>query len=207
MLESEWLSLSWMFAFFLLHLIVPGPNMLCLTAHAVRGGPRAAISFSVGNAIGRIFWAASVAFGMATIAKENPSVFDAIRMLLGLVLVFFGARILKAVFMPEEQIACTGQPKEDRPLLSGLFLTFGNVNEFVFWGAVITFGASAQMSLAYSITLISGTGIVSLMFDLSLAFLVLTGSIGRLAKRLERPLAAALGFAYCLCGGSLVAIL
>lgn len=80
---------------FVLHLIVPGPNMLYICATASRGGGRGTSAFAVGTATGTAAWAAFVAFGgWQVLERLPPAIGEGLRLAVAVMLVAIGIRAI-----------------------------------------------------------------------------------------------------------------
>jgi threonine/homoserine/homoserine lactone efflux protein len=97
--------------------------------------------------------------------------------------------------------------------LHGILLTLGSVNELVFWSAILTLGAGSmagpdrEVDAVFAISLILGVVLIGFILEATLACLATAGGIGRIIRRLRRPLEAALGIAFCGTGAALLKLI
>jgi threonine/homoserine/homoserine lactone efflux protein len=203
-------ELGWIFAFFALHLIVPGPSMLYICASAGRGELRRALAFVVGTSIGTALWAGFAVFGAWRLAADAPILLGVVKVLIALALLAFGGRAILAACAPLDPEKAGADDAPVAASLHGILLTLGSVNELVFWSAILTLGAGSlagpdrEVDAVFAISLILGVVLIAFVVEAALACLATAGGIGRIIRRLRRPLEAALGLAFCGTGAALL---
>lgn len=206
-------ELGWIFAFFTLHLIVPGPSMIYICASAGRGQLRRALAFVVGTSIGTALWAGFAVFGAWRLAADAPILLGVAKVLIALALLAFGVRAFLAACAPLDPERAGAHDAPLAAWLHGILLTVGSVNELVFWSAILTLGAGwmagpdREVDAVFALSLILGVVLIAFILEATLAYLATAGGIGRIIRRLRRPLEAALGVAFCGTGAALLKLI
>lgn len=137
---------------FLVHLAAmasPGPNVLQVTRVAVADSRRAGLYVALGVATASVIWSASAALGLALVFEAAPLVYDAVRVLGGIYLVYLGVQTLRAAAAP---------PAAERGVLAtrsagaawrlGLLTNLSNPKAVVFFGSVFAALVPQDASLA-----------------------------------------------------------
>ena len=203
-LAVELNGLATILALFFLHTIIPGPAMLCLCTCASRGGRAAAVSYSVGTALGSTIWAAVVALGLWQLLANAPAIREALQWGAGFLLLVFGALAIFSAIKPR-QIQQVARPQRNgSALVQGLLVSLTNTHEFVFWTAALALGAGTAFDTVSVTLMIIGVGVLALSFDLTLAYLASGGVILRLLVRLRRMLEISLAGAFSVIGAGLI---
>lgn len=116
---------------------LPGPGIAAIVARVLGRGPRGAVAFSAGVAVGDVFWLALAILGLAALAQAFHGLFLAIRYLGAAYLLYLAYRLWTA------PVACGLEGPElagERPLrlfLGGFALTLGNPKVMVFYLALL----------------------------------------------------------------------
>jgi len=194
-------QIIWIFALFILHLIIPGPNMLYLCASASRGGRAEALQFSFGVVLANTMWAAIVAFGLWHLLDQSAWLVGLLKAVMGLLLIVFGASAIFSAFRMDEIKPRAGG---GFAFAKGILVSLGNANELVFWGTVLAVGTGAEFTTAGATGFVLGIGLVALVFYICLAYLASGGVIGRVINRLRTILEVGLGGAFCATGVGLL---
>ncbi|MCB2055871.1 MAG: LysE family transporter [Geminicoccaceae bacterium] len=208
--------LALVFVLFLLHLLVPGPNMFYICACAARGGRHEALCFAAGTSLGTAAWAAFTAMGLNALFDELPRLVALLQWAVGGLLFFFGAQAIRSAWFGSKSCAVRPGRRGRRAVLQGLVLTVANVNELVFWSAVLVLGAGSGVAATgtgalddpVSISLfVVAVGAAAFAFDGALAWLAGSRSMAGPLMRLRPALEFALGIVFCAGGGLLLGLL
>ena len=115
----------------------PGPGIAALVARVLGRGPRGAVAFSAGLAVGDVVWLACAVVGLAALAEAFHGLFLAIKYGGVAYLAYLAYRIWTA---PVEARALAAENAREHPFrlfLAGLALTLGNPKVMVFYLALL----------------------------------------------------------------------
>jgi threonine/homoserine/homoserine lactone efflux protein len=112
----------------------PGPGIAALVARVLGRGPRGAVAFSAGLAVGDVVWLACAVVGLAALAEAFHGLFLAIKY--GGV-AYLAYRIWTAPVEARALAAETAREHPFRLFLAGLALTLGNPKVMVFYLALL----------------------------------------------------------------------
>ncbi len=117
--------------------LTPGPAVTAIVARAMADGPRPALAISAGVVTGDLLFFALAAAGMAAAARSLGGLFDVLRVLGALYLLWQGVRLWRA--RPAVR-SLEGAPHEAhfwRNYTAGLLLMFGHVQAMLFYAALM----------------------------------------------------------------------
>lgn len=100
----------------LLLAMVPGPGTFLVIRNTLRGGRRAALLTTTGNAAGLLVWALAAAAGLSALVAASQLAYDAIRVVGAVVLVGLG---LQSLLTARGGRATGEEHADDEPTLSG----------------------------------------------------------------------------------------
>jgi threonine/homoserine/homoserine lactone efflux protein len=114
----------------------PGPGVAAIVARVLGRGPKGALAFSAGVAIGDVVWLTAAVVGLAAVAQAFHGVFLVIKYAGAAYLLYLAWRIWTApadatLAMP------TSAERPARLFLAGLSLTMGNPKVMVFYMALL----------------------------------------------------------------------
>ena len=115
----------------------PGPGIAALVARVLGRGPRGAVAFSAGLAVGDVVWLACAVVGLAALAEAFHGLFVAIKYGGVAYLVYLAYRIWTAPVEARALAAETAREHPFRLFLAGLALTLGNPKVMVFYLALL----------------------------------------------------------------------
>ena len=115
----------------------PGPGIAALVARVLGRGPRGAVAFSAGLAVGDVVWLACAVVGLAALAEAFHGLFLAIKYAGVAYLVYLAYRIWTAPVEARALAAETAREHPFRLFLAGLALTLGNPKVMVFYLALL----------------------------------------------------------------------
>jgi threonine/homoserine/homoserine lactone efflux protein len=115
----------------------PGPGIAALVARVLGRGPRGAVAFSAGLAVGDVVWLACAVVGLAALAEAFHGLFLAIKYGGVAYLVYLAYRIWTAPVEARALAAETAREHPFRLFLAGLALTLGNPKVMVFYLALL----------------------------------------------------------------------
>lgn len=115
----------------------PGPGIAAIVARVLGRGPRGAVAFSTGVAMGDIVWLSFAIGGLAVLAQTFQPVFLAVKYLGAAYLLYLAWKLWSA---PVLDPAAVGDQRGDKPLrlfLGGLSVTLGNPKVMIFYTALL----------------------------------------------------------------------
>lgn len=115
----------------------PGPGIAAIVARVLGRGPKDAIPFSIGIALGDVVWLTFAVLGLAALAQAFHGVFLAVKYAGAAYLLYLAHRVWTA---PVAARAIAAEEKIQRPgklLVGGLALTLGNPKTIVFYLALL----------------------------------------------------------------------
>jgi threonine/homoserine/homoserine lactone efflux protein len=115
----------------------PGPGIAALVARVLGRGPRGAVAFSAGLAVGDVVWLACAVVGLAALAEAFHGLFLAIKYGGVAYLAYLAYRIWTAPVEARALAAETAREHPVRLFLAGLALTLGNPKVMVFYLALL----------------------------------------------------------------------
>ena len=115
----------------------PGPGIAAIVARVLGKGPRGAVAFSTGVAMGDIVWLSFAIGGLAVLAQTFQPVFLAVKYLGAAYLLYLAWKLWSA---PALDPAAVGDQRSETPLrlfLGGLSVTLGNPKVMIFYTALL----------------------------------------------------------------------
>ena len=115
----------------------PGPGIAAIVARVLGRGPRDAIAFSIGVALGDVVWLTFAILGLAALAQAFHEVFLVIKYAGAAYLLYIAYKIWTAPAVARD---VTAEERAEHPaklLLGGLALTLGNPKTIVFYLALL----------------------------------------------------------------------
>jgi threonine/homoserine/homoserine lactone efflux protein len=115
----------------------PGPGIAAIVARVLGRGPRDAIAFSIGVALGDVVWLSFAILGLAALAQAFHEVFLVIKYAGAAYLLYIAYKIWTAPAVARD---VTAEERAEHPaklLLGGLALTLGNPKTIVFYLALL----------------------------------------------------------------------
>lgn len=134
------MTLTAFLAAWFLHLIAaasPGPTILMSARIGVSEGMRTGFLFSLGCAIGALFWAVAALFGLAVLFQIAPTVLWGFKLAGGLFLLWIALQMWRHAPDPLPQTTVGAAPRSAlSALLFGLTTQLANPKPAIFFGAV-----------------------------------------------------------------------
>jgi threonine/homoserine/homoserine lactone efflux protein len=115
----------------------PGPGIAAIVARVLGRGPRGAIAFAAGVALGDVVWLTIAIGGLAVLAQTFHAVFVAIKWLGVAYLAWLAWRMWHAPVQPREVAADLRVERPWAPFGAGLAVTMGNPKVMVFYVALL----------------------------------------------------------------------
>jgi threonine/homoserine/homoserine lactone efflux protein len=115
----------------------PGPGIAAIVARVLGRGPKEAVAFSIGVALGDVVWLTFAILGLAALAQAFHEVFLVIKYAGAAYLLYIAYKIWTAPAMAKDVTAEAGTEHPAKLLLGGLALTLGNLKTIVFYLALL----------------------------------------------------------------------
>ena len=189
---------------FVVGLISPGPDLVLVSAMAMKHGKRAAVLASLGIGIGVGLWVEAAAAGLSGLANSAPEVWEGARLLAGGVLIYVGARSLSAAIRGQ-----SGPPKETErlggsPLWIGLITNLANPK-----AAVVLVGLTAVLNDAvpdqYTLmAVVLGMPVLAIAWFVAISTLLSRAGVRIYLLKRQRLIDFAVGIAFAGVGAILI---
>ncbi len=115
----------------------PGPGIAAIVARVLGRGPKEAVSFSIGVALGDVVWLTFAILGLAALAQAFHGVFLAVKYVGAAYLLYIAYKIWTAPVVAQDIKADARAEHPLKLLLGGLALTLGNPKTMVFYLALL----------------------------------------------------------------------
>lgn len=128
----------------------PGPATLSIVSCAVQHGRRSAVSQALGILTGGAIWGVAAALGVGSLMVANAWLFEILRYLGGIYLLFLAATSLKkALGSPEVSFIVENEVSTRQCYLRGLLINLTNPKAILQWGALYALVVPAHATLLY----------------------------------------------------------
>ncbi|MBV9646030.1 MAG: LysE family translocator [Candidatus Eremiobacteraeota bacterium] len=111
--------------------LIPGPAVLLVTGHALRGGARGGFVAALGIVLGNTIYFVLSALGLAAVIHSSAALFVALKFVGAAYLAFLGIRALFAREMTQETPPAAGT------FVAGVVTQLANPKAIVFFGALL----------------------------------------------------------------------
>jgi threonine/homoserine/homoserine lactone efflux protein len=115
----------------------PGPGIAAIVARVLGRGPKEAVAFSIGVALGDVVWLTFAILGLAALAQAFHGVFLVVKYLGAAYLLYIAYKIWTAPAVPQDIEAEARAEHPLKLLLGGIALTLGNPKVMVFYLALL----------------------------------------------------------------------
>jgi threonine/homoserine/homoserine lactone efflux protein len=115
----------------------PGPGIAAIVARVLGRGPKEAVAFSIGVALGDVVWLTFAILGLAALAQAFHEVFLVIKYAGAAYLLYIAYKIWTAPAVAKDVKPEAGTEHPTKLLLGGLALTLGNPKTIVFYLALL----------------------------------------------------------------------
>ena len=115
----------------------PGPGIAAIVARVLGRGPKGALAFTAGVALGDLVWLTFAVAGLAVLAQTFNWLFLAVKWAGVLYLLFLAWRMWRAPAKPADGAVLPQTERRATLLLAGLSVTMGNPKVMVFYLALL----------------------------------------------------------------------
>ncbi len=115
----------------------PGPGIAAIVARVLGRGPKGAVAFSIGVALGDVVWLSFAILGLAALAQTFHGVFLVIKYLGAAYLLFIAYKLWTAPAARQDVEANVKAEHPAKLFLAGLAVTMGNPKVMVFYLALL----------------------------------------------------------------------
>jgi len=141
----------------LLVVTIPGPNFVAVTQYSIAESRIEGLFIALGVSTGAGIWATASLLGLSVLFAHLPWLYDTIRFIGGLYLMFIGLQIIRAAFkfslssLPAEQLSVSKYAAFGR----GLFTSFSNPKTAAFFGGLFVATIPPNVSVwVYVVTIV-----------------------------------------------------
>ncbi len=115
--------------------LTPGPTVMLISAYGFKGGFRDALAAIAGTQTGNTLWYVICVTGLGALVTASPLLFNAIKLLGALYLIWLGAISLWKSWRSSEDAA--GPKLMGKPYPQALLTQMGNPKAILFFGALV----------------------------------------------------------------------
>jgi threonine/homoserine/homoserine lactone efflux protein len=115
----------------------PGPGIAAIVARVLGRGPKGAVAFSVGVALGDVVWLSFAILGLAALAQTFHGVFLVVKYLGAAYLLYIAYKLWTAPAATQEVAANVKAEHPAKLFMAGLAVTMGNPKVMVFYLALL----------------------------------------------------------------------
>jgi homoserine/homoserine lactone efflux protein len=115
--------------------LTPGPTVMLISAYGFKGGLRDALAAIAGTQTGNTLWYVICVTGLGALVTASPLLFNAIKLLGALYLIWLGAVSLWKSWRAGEDAA--GPKLMGKPYLQATLTQLGNPKAILFFGALV----------------------------------------------------------------------
>lgn len=115
----------------------PGPGIAAIVARVLGRGPKEAVAFSIGVALGDVIWLTFAILGLAALAQAFHEVFLVVKYLGAAYLLYIAYKIWTAPVVAQDIESDARAEHPLKLLLGGIALTLGNPKVMVFYLALL----------------------------------------------------------------------
>jgi len=151
----------------------PGPATLAIASASMGQGRLSGLTLAAGIFTGSLFWSVSAAFGLAALLHTNAWLFESLRYIGALYLLYLAYKSARSALTPSRNIIA---PQESLPIAStyikGLLIHLTNPKAIFFFGSLYSIGVPEHVSpvqLVPVITLVAAIG-ASIFFGYAILF-------------------------------------
>ena len=175
----------------------PGPGIAAIVARVLGRGPREAIPFSIGIALGDVVWLTFAVLGLAALAQAFHGVFLAVKYAGAAYLLYLALRSARQALWPtaarSEAVEALSPGQAYR---RGVALHLTNPKAILFFGSLYALGVSPGTPWSSLAVVIAAVGLQSAIVFHGYALLFSSGRIAGLYARLRRWFEAAFALAF-----------
>lgn len=132
-------------AWFLL-LTIPGPNFIAVTQKSISDSRKSGLLVTLGVSVGAATWATASLLGLSAVFEYAAWLYDLIRFVGGLYLIFIGLKIFFAGFSPPNELSNENQAFRINAssFRLGLFTSYSNPKTAAFFGSLFVMSFPPQ---------------------------------------------------------------
>ena len=165
----------------------PGPATLAIASTAMSSGRSNGIATAFGVLTGSFLWSFSGAFGMAAVMYANAWLFEILRYLGAIYLLFLAFKSFKSVVRPKPiTLEQTTSNSLQSDYLRGLGIHLTNPKVILFFGALYSMGVPSGVEVQGLLSIIFLIGLQSMCLFLGYALLFSHETFRRLYLRMSR---------------------
>jgi threonine efflux protein len=183
----------------------PGPDFVAITSRALEKR-RTGVLVALGIVTSHIVWATLAVFGLGVVLAKIGWLYDIIRIVGALYLLYLGVKILAGLSKPAAKADSVGSPIYSRLFAyrSGLLVGLTNPKGAAFFGSLFVTALPAHApTWVHAATLVI-VAVVSFSWSCGLAIVFSTNRVQSGYRRLHKPIQAAMGSILIGLGAKLV---
>jgi amino acid exporter len=193
----------------LLGLMSPGPNILSVIGTSMGAGRRDGAMLALGIGLGAFGWGLLTLAGLSTLIRAYAAVVTTIKIAGGAYLLWLAFKAFKSAASrvdPKFGAIKNAAPAGPwRLLLRGLVIQLTNPKAALTWIAIVSLGVRGEAPRWVGLSIVLGTGVLSILGHLGYALLFSTRSMAAVYAKARRAIEAFLGFFFCFAGVKLLA--
>lgn len=169
-----------------LMVMLPGPNFVMTSQQSTSQSRRAGLLCAVGVSSGAAVWATSALLGLGALLSASSNVLRVSRLIGGLVLVWFGARLIwssRSTDHTSEQPPPKPGTTMRHAYRQGVLTSLSNPKAAVFFGSLFVASLPSNVTSAAKIMLVTAVFAVSVAWYSCVALVMSTGPVRTLYER------------------------
>jgi len=165
----------------------PGPATLAIMSVSMNQGRSYGLVLALGVLTGSLFWSASAAFGLGAIMQTNAWMFEVVRVIGAVYLLYLAYRSLHSALKPADaSVTSIGLRSMRLAYLRGLLIHLTNPKAILFFGALYSLAVPDTTELASLVSVILFVGVISAGIFLGYAMLFASETIRQWYMRLRQ---------------------
>ncbi len=161
-----------LFTAWLLVLTIPGPNFVAVTQYSLSDSRRTGFFITLGVSTGAATWATASLIGISALFAYAGWLYDAIRVVGGIYLIYLGGRVIVSSLGVQEQasIRASSLGNEKSAFRLGLFTSFSNPKTAAFFSSLFVMSFPPQAPVWFYLLVIGMVFSASVIWYGSVAY-------------------------------------
>ncbi len=161
-----------LFSAWFLVLTIPGPNFVAVSQHSLSDSRRTGFFIALGVSAGAATWASASLVGISALFAYASWLYDAIRVVGGIYLIYIGIKIIVGSFGSQKQASTPASKLGDgkSAFRLGLFTSFSNPKTAAFFSSLFVMSFPPQAPVWFYVLTVGMVFIVSALWYGSVAY-------------------------------------
>ena len=182
--------------FFILNVLIPGPNVLNTIATSMGSGRTTGIVCAFATGLGVFCTAITALFGAAFIFYKFPIIYSSISLLGAIFLLYFAKRYIQKAFFSSSKILAVENIKKAFAFRRAFLVLMSNPKMMTTWLAVISLFPIVASNFYFAVAFSLMAALSSFVGHLIFATVFSTSIVSKIYMSLYRPINALVGFGF-----------